>query len=566
MVRSCVTALLATAVLYLGHPVSASIPGYPCYRTVEETQDAMLDVVLTHPDLATLIDIGDSWEKTEYGMSGYDIGCLVLTNSAVAGPKPALVVTAAVEPKDYASAEVAMRFAEYLVAEHGSDPDVTWILDYHEIHMIVMANPDGRKRAEAGLFWCKNTNEDYCSPTSDYRGANIDHNFPFYWGCCGGSSGNVCDYWYRGPSGASEPETQAIRYYLEYILPDVRPADLGVPAPDTTMGVVIDLKSYGGMMLWSWGFIPTDAPNHAHLQTLGRKLAYMNAYTPDRLVDVFNSDGSLLDFAYGELGVATCAAYLGTDAFQDCATFDSTVLPDNMEMLLAAARVARAPYLLPSGPDAVDPEVGVPISGTAEIMATIDDTRFSTANGTEPSQNITAAECYIDTPPWVTSPTPVPHSMAAVDGAFDSTVEEVAATLDISGLAPGKHIIFIRGRDADSNWGAVSAVFLDLPSSGVEPIGSEAGARFECRVYPLPCRESTTIELSIPWAAPVTVEVLDMRGRLVREVSRAVLGAGTQILSWDGRDASGRKAAPGVYAVRVSAAGETRTVKAVILD
>ncbi len=566
MFRFSLAASLAAALLLAGLPAGASIPGYACYRTVEETESAMWDVATAYPGLATVIDIGDSWERDEPGgMPGYDIICLRLTNSAVAGPKPVVAVVAAVIPKDLASAELAMRFGEYLTGAYGADADATWILDYHEIQIIVIANPDGRKMAETGLYWYKNTNSDYCSPTSNYRGANLDCNFPFMWGCCGGSSGDPCDALYRGPGAASEPETQAVLYYLKYILADSRPSDLTTPAPDTTMGIVIDLKSYGGTLVWSWGFSASNAPNHAALQTLGRKLADLNGYIPQRLVDFWPADGTLLDFAYGELGVAAYSVYLGTAAFEACSSFESTVLPDNMDMLLAAARMARAPYLLPSGPDAVDPLVGVPQSGTVEITATIDDTRFSSVNGTEPSQDIAAAEFYVDTPPWVTSPAPVALPMWAVDGSFDSTVEDVTVTLHIGGLPTGKHIIFIRGRDADGNWGAVSAVFLDLPSSGVVPGMGDGGPRLECSLRPVPCRASTSIELCIPSAALVTVDVLDMRGRLVKCLSQDVRGAGTHVLDWDGRDAAGRRAAPGVYAVRVSAAGQTRTVKAVML-
>jgi hypothetical protein len=50
--------------------------------------------------------------------------------------------------------------------------------------------------------------------------------------------------------------------------------------------------------------------------------------------------------------------------------------------------------------------------------------------------------------------------MSASDGSFDSTFEAVGAALDTTGLADGRHIVFVRGRDASENWGAVSAVFF----------------------------------------------------------------------------------------------------------
>ena len=43
-----------------------TIPGYPCYRTVEETFAAAQAIATTHPDLATWVDVGDSWEKARH--------------------------------------------------------------------------------------------------------------------------------------------------------------------------------------------------------------------------------------------------------------------------------------------------------------------------------------------------------------------------------------------------------------------------------------------------------------------------------------------------------------------
>ncbi|MGQ9804149.1 MAG: hypothetical protein ACUVSH_09980, partial [Anaerolineae bacterium] len=58
------------------------IPGYPCYRTVEETYADAAAIAATHPNLATWTDIGDSWEKvTPGGNPGYDLMVLRLTNS-----------------------------------------------------------------------------------------------------------------------------------------------------------------------------------------------------------------------------------------------------------------------------------------------------------------------------------------------------------------------------------------------------------------------------------------------------------------------------------------------------
>ncbi len=439
-----------------------TIPGYSCYRTVEETYAAAQALVTAHPTLAAWVDVGNSWEKSAGQLDGYDMMVLKLTNSAVTGDKPKLFITAAIHAREYTTAETATRFAEYLVNNYGTDPDATWILDHHEIHLMLQTNPDGRKEAEAGTSWRKNTNENYCGATSSSRGADLNRNFTFKWGCCGGSSGTQCSETYRGPSASSEPETQAVQAYMATIFPDQRGSGDTDAAPATATGMYIDLHSYAQLVLWPWGWTSTLSPNATQLQTLGRKMAYFNNYTPQKSYSLYPTDGTTDDHAYGIYGVAAYCIEMGTAFFQACSTFESTIYPTNLQALLYAAKVPRTPYMTPLGPDALSLAVSptsVPAGNPATLTATINDTRYRSGTG-EPTQAIAAAEYYIDTPPWQTGA--AAHAMTASDGSFNSTIENVTATVSTAGLAAGKHLIFVRGKDANNNWGAFSAIFLTL--------------------------------------------------------------------------------------------------------
>ncbi len=455
-----------------------AIPGYPCYRTVEETFATAESIAASYPQLATWTDQGDSWEKAN-SLGGYDMKVLRITNSAVTGPKPKIFLTGAIHAREYATAELVTRLAEYLVNNYGTDPDVTWMLDHHEIHIMLHTNPDGRKKAETGLFWRKNTNQDYCGPTSNYRGADLNRNFQFKWDCCGGSSDYECDETYHGAYAASEPETQAVQNYVFSQFPDQRGANDTDPAPLDATGIYIDVHSHGKLVLWPWGWTPTPAPNATQLQTLGRKMAYFNGHTPKQAYGLYPTDGTTKGFGYGELGVPSYTIEVGTAFFQDCTYFENTLLPDNLATLLYAIKVVRTPYMTPAGPDAVNLALdsgsappGIPPGTMVNLSATIDDTRYNNSNGTEPSQNIAAAEYYVDVPPWMTDPAPVAHAMSPADGNFNSTVEAVEAVIDTSGWSDGQHIIFVRGQDTDSNRGAFSAVFLYINTgTGNPPAG-----------------------------------------------------------------------------------------------
>jgi hypothetical protein len=63
----------------------------------------------------------------------------------------------------------------------------------------------------------------------------------------------------------------------------------------------------------------------------------------------------------------------------------------------------------------------------------------------------------VDTPPW-SGGTAV--AMSAADGTFNSSVENATASINTTGWSNGRHILYLRGRDANNNWGAVSAIFL----------------------------------------------------------------------------------------------------------
>jgi carboxypeptidase T len=201
------------------------------------------------------------------------------------------------------------------------------------------------------------------------------------------------------------------------------------------------------------------------LRTLGRKFAWFNGYLPQQSVGLYPTDGTSDAPSYGELGVAAYTFELGTSFFQSCTTYENTIKPKNLPALLYAAKVARTPYLTPAGPDvtalalpAKATTTGVVAGKPVKLTATVTDTRYSTRNGTEATQNIAGGEAYIDTPPWM--PGAVPVALAAADGAFNATTESLRATLDTTGLAPGKHTVYVRGRDAAGNLGAVSAIFL----------------------------------------------------------------------------------------------------------
>lgn len=449
-----------------------AIPGFACYRTVEETLSTMDTLVETHAGLASIVDIGESWRRTQNSANGFPLRVLRLTNHAIESKKPVLFAMSSVHAREYTPAELMTRFAEELLAGYGTDPDSTWLLDNNEFHLLLQANPDGRKRAEQAVLWRKNENMTHCpqsngNPTStNHPGVDLNRNYPWSWFTNNGSSGMACQATFRGPSSGSEPETQAVVAYLREIFPDTRdalPNQPSIAADAGTQGLFLDMHSYTGLVLWPWGGTGITGNNQAFV-TLGRRLAWFNNYTPQQSLNLYPTDGTTIDQAYGDLGVPALTYELGTSFFQDCATFENTILPDNLASLRYGARAMHATYTLPAGPDAygLDVEVAVVEQGTPVLItATVDDSRFRSGPGTPSTVHaIAGANLFVGRLPWQAGAVALP--MSATDGNFNSASEAVHYSLDTTSLAPGRHMLFVQGHDSAGEAGPPSAVFIDV--------------------------------------------------------------------------------------------------------
>jgi carboxypeptidase T len=351
---------------------------------------------------------------------------------------------------------------------HGNNADATWILDHHEVHLMLHTNPDGRKRAETGLSWRKNVNNNFCA-NSNTRGIDLNRNFSGTWNSTGGvgSSGTACSLTFRGPSAGSEPETQAIESYIRGLWPDRRGPGLNDAAPADTSGVHLDIHSYSQLVLWPWGETATLAPNGPAMQTMGRRLAYFNGYTPQQSIGLYPTDGTSDSPSYYELGVASFTIELGTAFFESCAEYEANTKPGNLPALIYAAKVVRTPYITPGGPDVTAVALGSNAATTGvvagawvSLTGSATDARFNNTNGVEATQAVAAAEYTIDVPPWQADALPKP--LAPADGSFDAVTEGLAGQINTTGLSLGKHIVYVRARDASGVWGPVTASFLNI--------------------------------------------------------------------------------------------------------
>ncbi|HIQ04088.1 MAG TPA: hypothetical protein EYH31_00145, partial [Anaerolineae bacterium] len=443
------------------------------YLTVAETEAFLQQTAADHPTLARLYDYGDSWEKTQNSSEGHDLWVICLTAGADQpqrcqrdpnSDRPRFFLMASIHARELTTTEVAVRFIQLLVDGYGNDPDITWILNSHEIWVAPQTNPDGRMIVQQGYYQRKNTNNSNgggCSvpPTAiNQYGTDLNRNATFQWNQ-GGSSNDPCDQTYHGPSAASEPEEQALERLLADLFPDQRGESLSDPAPPDTTGVMISLHSYSNLVLWPWGSTYDPAPNADGLSTLGHKFASYNGYTAEQSVGLYPTSGTTDDHAYGTLGIASYTFELGEEFFQPYSDLEE-IWQENRGALLYAAKVARAPYMLAHGPDTLNVTLNPSLIWAGDpvtVTATIDDTD----NGNNP---LAAARAYMDVPPWAGG---TPASLSPTDGGFDSPTETVTGVLTTTSLSSGRHMVYVEGEDANGNRGPVGAAFF-YALTGVE--------------------------------------------------------------------------------------------------
>ena len=505
---------------------------YGGYKSVEEIYAFLDQKVAQFPNLVEKIDIGDSWCKANPGAcvlpspwNGYDLFVLHITNRNIPGPKPVFWADGDIHAREIATPEVVMRMIDYLLNNYDANADVHWLLDYHDIWLMPEVNPDGHHIVEAGgggnspYYYRKNGNNiggGGCSwpPTAgDHFGVDNNRNFPFHWGCCNGSSGFVCDQTYRGTSAGSEPEDMAIVNKIRTLVPDQRgPGDTD-PAPITATGVYQNIHTVVPVNLFTWGWSATQMPNFAETRNIAAHMAAPNAggngYPYGSIIEeLYPVDGGSIDWAYGELGIAAFSTELsGQDFLPLYSCIDNPgcgssqgIWPENRGMLLYLAKIARTPYLTSHGPDAntvVTNPASVPQGVPSQLTASIN---FAWSNNAF-SQNVGAAEYYIDTPPWAGG-TAIP-----MNGTFNSPTVAVNATINTASLSVGRHVIFVRGRGVSDfqgfqTWGPISAAFLDVTGGPTPTPSATATATATATPRPTPTPRSNPSPRARPTPGP----------------------------------------------------------------
>ncbi len=151
------------------------------------------------------------------------------------------------------------------------------------------------------------------------------------------------------------------------------------------------------------------------------------------------------------------------------------------------------------------------------------------------------------------------------DGATMAFLWKNDQLFDLNQLIPaGSGWVLERAWDIDETGAIVGEGLLNgvaraflltpTPTVGVPGGAGPGGTRF-AGAYPNPVRGGTTFRFALAAPASTRLVLLDVSGRLVRDLGTRETPAGEGGIAWDGRDASGHEPPPGLYFARFEADG-----------
>lgn len=233
--------------------------------------------------LASLFSIGRGWQGDK------DIWCLRLNTTAKGqekSSKPGIVFMGTHHAREHLSTEMPLLLAKHLI-ENRDKPELKKLLDSRDVYIIPMVNPDGAEYDIASgqyRMQRKNTRDN----GDGTMGVDLNRNYGYHWAEGGASSEHDSDI-YHGPSAFSEPETQAVKKFVEDRLGNLK--------------VLLTFHSFSELILYPWGHkhgpIDDTRAQNAY-EAMAKTMAQWNGYTPEHSSDLYIASGDTTDWAWGE--------------------------------------------------------------------------------------------------------------------------------------------------------------------------------------------------------------------------------------------------------------------------
>lgn len=256
---------------------------YDDWRPLDEVLDH-LDELASRSPHAEVLELGTS-------LDGLPIRGLRLDVGSGRDDRPGLLVTGVQHAREWVAGASAVWIAEQLVDGYGVDPVVTDLLDGWRVLVVPIVNPDGYDHTwTTDRLWRKNRRDNL----DGSFGVDLNRNWDAAWGGAG-SSGITTSNNYRGTAPFSEPETSALRDFVE---------------SHPRYSRHLDLHCTGQLVLTPFGFTPTPSPDDPVLSAVALDASvamaapYGTPYDPGSVwLRLYPAAGVGIDWTHGVHGM-----------------------------------------------------------------------------------------------------------------------------------------------------------------------------------------------------------------------------------------------------------------------
>jgi len=316
-----------------GHENSFGFPPEDSrFHTYQQLLAALQELQVKNSDISSLQSIGNSIE-------GRDLWALHINSTASdltsgSSNKPGAIFMGNHHAREHVSLEIPLMLAQYLLG-HRRDPRISRMLDTRDLWIIPMVNPDGAEYDVATneyRYWRKNRRKN----KDGTFGVDLNRNYGFEWGT-GGSDTETSSDVYMGTEPFSEPETQAIRDFVEKHL---------------NTKILLSFHTFSELILYPWGHSYdkiSKSDDQRTFEKMAQTMAKWNHYTPEQASDLYIASGDTTDWAYGKHGIFAFTFELSPSDMMDGGFYPGEkiidrVFRDNIQPCLYMIDLADNPY------------------------------------------------------------------------------------------------------------------------------------------------------------------------------------------------------------------------------
>ena len=532
------------------------------FRSYPQMVSEMQEIVASHPQLASMQDIGDSYLKWA-GRGGHDVWALKISDDVTTedSSEAEVLYMSNIHAREIITPEVLFYFIHYLIDNYGRDAQVTHLIQNRELWFIPSANPDGHEYVFQGdpdqrdwysmtdpLWWRKNMRDNnhdgQFKPFDD--GVDLNRNFGFAWGLDNdGSSPSEGSETYRGPAAFSEPESQIIRDFVK----------------SKNFIISLSYHSYGKLWLYPWGYThdPLPARDAAVFQTLADSCTVHNNYQPQTGAELYLTNGDTDDWFYGECGIYAFTPEVGdadVDGFHPDTTRILPLIEENLPANLYVARVAGEE----------------PIVHYEKLPATLKQQPFFDLEMTIKKPLVLTDSVDLDPASFRVYYRPENdfHFSVAPVQPDDSTGNYMA---EIPGdKMHGKVYYYAEAFDKLGRRGtlplgapmAVDSIYVQYPTE-VSHQARQPQFFHLVQNYPNPFNSSTTISFNTGRSARLSLTIFDLCGRRIQRLANQDYDGGGHTVVWDGKNNLGEDAPSGFYICRLAGDQQEQSIKILLL-